>query len=355
VNDNPQLVRYQKADRQEVFSFLRTVCAPHDSDRLILQWDWKYDGNPFRPDAEPYILLLKDGGQIIGMEGVTRLRAVLAGKEHWVSLGGDLLLHPNYRGRGLAPRIVAQVQADNPLRFSWRNPLSHRSVGHQPGTSTRMFPLVKPLDFAYVTQRLTGRRWLGRCAAAVAESAPRLIRARRQQTAVPGVSVVQVDAFDQRFDALAQRASRDYGAMLLRDERYLSWRFINRPDVRYTVLAAQRASDVVGYMVLRSAADDAGVRWGYVVDFLVAERSPSLFSLLLEAAIACLRHDGVKAISCRTPPPYRRVLYRYGFLPWFWGPPSYFCVNFMLPDLRVFEDLRQWFVTMGDGDLETSF
>jgi hypothetical protein len=49
------------------------------------------------------------------------------------------------------------------------------------------------------------------------------------------------------------------------------------------------------------------------------------------------------------------VLYRYGFLPWFWGPPSYFCVNFMLPDLRVFEDLRQWFVTMGDGDLETSF
>ena len=131
-------------------------------------------------------------------------------------------------------------------------------------------------------------------------------------------------------------------------------RFVCRPDVRYTILAATRGTEVAGYLVLR-LADKANVRWGYVVDFLVENRSGPLISLLLDHAVEQLRREGAKGVSCRViRPPYRRRLYRHGFLPVLWGPRGYLRVDFASadPGAKEFQDPRRWFVTMGDGDIE---
>jgi hypothetical protein len=69
-----QIQHYRKSDRDEVFAFLRKVYSPLDYNRLISQWDWKYDNNPFNQYPEPDILVLKDTDKIIGMEGAMPLR-----------------------------------------------------------------------------------------------------------------------------------------------------------------------------------------------------------------------------------------------------------------------------------------
>jgi hypothetical protein len=123
------------------------------------------------------------------------------------------------------------------------------------------------------------------------------------------------------------------------------------------VLVATRGSDLVGYLVLR-VAEQAGVRWGYLVDFLVQHKSAALLALLIDAGIERLRHEGVAAVSCRaTMPPYRQTIRSRGFYPFPWGPQTYFYMRVELPDpdLQVFRDARQWFITMGDGDLEMAF
>jgi GNAT superfamily N-acetyltransferase len=357
VDDLLQVARYKKSDRDAVFALLRAAHSHPADDRLIRQWDWKYDANPFNQEAEPYVLLLREGSRLIGMLGTLPLRVLLDGKEHWVSHSCDWLLHPDYRRGGLGRQLIAQHGADKPVRFSWQNELSHRSLRHRaPGSYATIFPLVKPLDFTHVLRQVTGSDLLSRCAASVAATADRLTRPRRR-TAVADVRLAQVDTFDERFDGLARRTRQDYGAMLVRDAGYLNWRFTRRPDTTYTVLVATRASDLVGYVVLRSAPDQAGVRWGYLVDFLVEQRSRPLFALLLESAVECLQRQGVKGISCRALPPYRRVLYRYGFYPMLWGPRQYFHISINLsdPTVRVLQDVRAWHLTMGDGDLEMAF
>jgi hypothetical protein len=163
--------------------------------------------------------------------------------------------------------------------------------------------------------------------------------------------------FDERFDALWQRVHGDYAVTLVRDRSYLNWRFGCRPDASYTVFAATRAADLVGYVVLRSV-DQSGVRWGHLVDFLVEQESASAFSLLVDQAVERLRRERVKAVSCRaTMRAYRRTLYRHGFYPFFWGPRGYLRTNIGTSDpaVQVFNDARQWYLTMGDGDLEMAF
>jgi hypothetical protein len=358
MNDHVRVVRYQKADREDVFRFLRVSYSRDESSRLIRQWDWKYDANPFNGDAEPYILLLKDGPQIVGMLGTISLRVVIRGEEHWISHSCDWVVRPDYRDRRVARRLVERHRADKPLRFSWQNEISYQKSQRRPDTSTtRVVPLVKPLDVAHILLQVTGNRILSRAGGIVLAGAHRVTRPLRARPIVPAVAIAEMPAFDERFDALWQRVREHHPVMLVRDRAYLDWRFRGRPDARYTVLAATKGADLVGYLVLRSA-DDAGVSWGYLVDFLVEDESAAVFSLLVEHAADSLLRQCVKAISCRaTAPAYRRTLYRHAFFPFFWGRQGYLRVNVNAPDpgVQVLRDVQRWHLTMGDGDLEMAF
>jgi hypothetical protein len=174
---------------------------------------------------------------------------------------------------------------------------------------------------------------------------------------VSGVTVSRVDTFDDRFDALWERARWNYSILLIRDRRYLQWRFMERPDARYTTFIVTRGLDLVGYLVMRST-EKSGTRWGYIVDFLVDDRSVSLFALLVRHGIEQLRQESIKAIGCRAvTPPFRRALYRQGFVRGWSGPRGYLRINAETthPRADLLLDARLWFVTMGDGDLEMTF
>jgi hypothetical protein len=134
----------------------------------------------------------------------------------------------------------------------------------------------------------------------------------------------------------------------------LNWRFVARPDATYTRLVATCGSDVVGYLILRSAEKD-GVRWGYLVDFLVEGPSPSLLALLIDEAVERLRKErAVAVMSFASAPAYQRALSRQGFYLWPWGSRASLYTRVEPPDptWQAFQDVRQSFWTMGDGDLD---
>lgn len=154
------------------------------------------------------------------------------------------------------------------------------------------------LDMGDTFQRVTGNRLLSHWSGLLDTGAQQLTRLlRRDSRLLRGVTITQMVTFDQWGDALWQRVCRDYPVMVVRDQPYLNWRFACRPDARYTLLVATRGPDLVGYLVLRST-ERARVRWGYLVDFLVEGSSSSLFALLVEEAVECLRRERVAIISC---------------------------------------------------------
>jgi hypothetical protein len=166
-----------------------------------------------------------------------------------------------------------------------------------------------------------------------------------------------VTAVDDRLDAFWRRVCGDVPVMAVRDRRHLQWRFLRRPDAAYTILLAERGPEIAGYLVLRRAVRD-GVPWGYLVDFLVEGGQPATWSMLVRRALALFREDGVALAGCMVNrPEYRRPLARLGFLPWRWGPQGYFHPRVDVPDpaVRAARDLRQWLVTLGDGDVEMAF
>jgi hypothetical protein len=357
-----EILRYTAADRGEVFAFLEAVHSPEFSKRLQRQWDWKYDANPFNRGAQPYVLLWRDGGQIVGMLGVMPVRVCIDGTEYVVGHPCDWAMRRDHRGRRMARRLLDRQRPDWPMRFSWQNEISRKlspgMIGENSGI-LRLAPMAKPLAAGDIIERASGSRLLGRFADAVARGMRPLRRLLNRRANVPGSIVSETRVFDDRFDRFWQRVRRDYPVMVVRDQRYLQWRFALRPDAQYRTLVATRGTEVLGYLVVRTVEQD-GARMGYVVDFLVAERSTAIFSLLLAHAIAGLAADGARWMTCRaTVPPFRRMLYRHGFLPVPRSTGGYLRTYRQETDspdrtALLFESPGNWFLTMGDGDLEMS-
>lgn len=349
--------RYRKTDRDEVFAFLRKAYSPIDYNRLISQWDWKYDANPSNANAEPYILLLKNGTNIIGMEGTMSLRVSILGKEYWIKNFCDLIVHPDYRSQGLSRQIVRQIIADHPIGFSWLNEISQKTVAPLSTSQyTRLLFLFRLMDSSQVIYKTTGSRLLRRWSSLLTSPSQRLTDILHRRPSPVGVTITQVANFDQRVDSLWERIRRNYPVIVVRDQSYLNWRFVHRPDAKYTLLAATKGDDLVGYIVLR-VTEKSGIKWGYLADFLVEDRSSLLLKYLIYQAIDYLRHERAAIIIClATMHFFRHILYRMGFIPWLLKP-KYFNPRITLPDpeLQVFRNSRQWYLTMGDGDLEMSF
>jgi hypothetical protein len=164
-----------------------------------------------------------------------------------------------------------------------------------------------------------------------------------------------VDSFDERFDSFWRRVCGNYRVIGVRDRRYLNWRFVSRPDASYIRLAAITEERVEGYLIFRIAERD-GLRCGFLVDYLVAETSPSIFSQLLDRAEQHLLDARVTAIVCvGAPYPYRSTLWRHGYYPTIFRSYTYLSssVRSLDPELREFALPRYWYTSMGDGDLDT--
>ncbi len=212
-------------------------------------------------------------------------------------------------------------------------------------------PLVRVLNVGALLEKFTHSRILGSIGSVASAALP---QASASRAGGQSSAVVRLEAFDDRVDRLWERARRRDRAMVVREQRYLNWRYCQRPDATYILYGYERGPDLAGFLVARDTWY-LGMRWGYLVDFLAPARSSEALTSLIRNALADFRENGAAAASCiATDPLARRSFYRSGFFPAPQRRPVRFA-HFLDPrrtDLAKFRELRRWYLTMGDGDLE---
>ncbi len=353
MGDDFKLSRYRGDERDAVFEFLRQVYPAADSERLVAHWRWKFETDPFDDEAEPYVLLARHGGRIVGAAGAIPLRVRIGGEERPIAGVSDLIVHPGYRRRGLGRRMSRRFRRDHAASLAWLNVRSRGMLAPLGGASIRRsHSWVKPLDAAVVARRALGAG--GRVLGAAGALAGRFARPLLRRREAAGVTLRPVAAFDPRVDDLWRRAAGDYPALVVRRYPYLRWRFDRRPDAGYGVLLALRGETLAGYLVYR-VTERLGLRIGYLVDVFVEGRSGALLAALVAEAEARARREGAALLSLRAPHRrFRRTLLCRGLVPDL-RSPGYLYLRVDPPAWDGCPDLGRWYLTMGDGDLESGF
>jgi len=294
----PVEIRAFRAGDEAAILDLFNRSFPH-SPRSLEHFRWKYQRNPF--GNERISLAFDAEGKLVGQYAGYPLRLTTGEEVHHI---GDTMTDPAVRhvGRGPTSILGRTVQHFYEMFCEGRIAFNFGfNAANIQKFSTRFLRAerVEPVEY---------RVW------------PHPPRIARWQRWARGYQIEIVREVTPEFDAL------NHGFSVRRDARYLTWRYLQCPDVDYLFLALRRWRKLAGWSVFR--VKDGKLLW---VDGLGEQKI-----LLRQAA------DGREVIAWgRLEAPFepRPEPQDLGVM----------CVPFAMPD--AVERMRHFRYAMGDSDL----
>lgn len=270
----------------------------------------------------------------------------------------DVMTAPDYRRQGVLSSVGSEATAawaEAGVAFviglhygGWGSP--RRRLGWEP--MFRLIWLWRPLDLARVVSRrlpslpapffwpvaaagnLWNRWWDGRLAKAAS-----------------GVKVEEVTRPGPAFDHVWNALSGAYDALVIRDRKWVTYRYADAPGFDYHILLARRGGSPAGYLAYRVTGDVVRTT-GWIVDFFVHPDDGPVRAALLRKALAEMKQAGADTVRIMLGEgsPLARALSGAGFLP---APGAYNASIVPLMEGMPHPALRdpgRWFTLAGDYD-----
>jgi hypothetical protein len=161
-----------------------------------------------------------------------------------------------------------------------------------------------------------------------------------------------VRRFDTRVDRLWERLANRFALAVKRDARYLNWKYVEPPHVRYTSALLRRGDDVDGYVVYRHFRQPQG-RVTQIVDLLADPADERGIKTLARWVDREARMDDSDKIRCHvTHAAFRRVLRRSGYFVVKSGIDLTVKVNAVPVPKNFYDTADEWHFTLGDDELD---
>jgi hypothetical protein len=135
-----------------------------------------------------------------------------------------------------------------------------------------------------------------------------LPRIGRYERWARGYRLEHVTAVGEEFDAFFARVAPRYEFLVRRDAAYLRWRYLERPDAAYVVVAIRKWGRMAGWVVFRIR--DGRFTWG---DALFDPRTPDAAEVALRHLVAAYPVTGIECWFPPRPAWFDGVLTALGF------------------------------------------
>jgi hypothetical protein len=272
--------------------------------RTLEEWHWKFRQNPLSELAELHDLV--QGDRIVGHAAYLPARFKLFKREVLSCQASDHGVRPPFKLGRSAKHLIMGMKKD-----------LYEALTRQ-GFA---FIYGMPNALGYILGRLTAgveeimeipiwNQWLnpyghlmGRVSSTSLRRAGREIsRVSHLLKAVPGAlafgereRILPLEQPDDRFDRLWERVSPGFGIACVRDRKYLTWRYYNKPGRPYAVWTFQKAGETEGYVVIETKEEE--VRTGYVMDLLCRPDRRAM-ATLLRHTMTRLAREKVDRVRC---------------------------------------------------------
>jgi hypothetical protein len=320
-------------------------------------YSWKINENPYGIGK---IFANKKDGQIINSITITPKRIVVSGNVMRACEFGEVLTHPDYRGKWLYVKAIKSAIAwamDNDIDVIFGTPNRFSMVGAVKFAKFAIYPYGKVVELTkhtigfrqlltYLKPQKQGRR----------QAIKNLLESYSHQK-----SIIETEQFNSykmhiydgkpiksKLDGLWANSRKDFSFFTFRDESYLNWRFYNNPD-DYIIFIAELSGEIVGYIVTKISID-YGFKVGTICDFVTKDDNLEIFRVLLSAAEAHLKKKVVRHIRVWSinNSPYFPEIVSFGYTEGVSRPVIIYLQT--EAGKEILEKKSNWHFTMADCD-----
>jgi len=284
-----------EGDKEAILSLVhRNLSVAYSSQR----YDWSYKHGPYG-NASCWLAMLGPAGPLVGSASLFPRRLKIGDKSVLAGVIGDFSIDRGHRGFGPAVKLMRAIVSDaaasgNYLLYETPNeessPVFFRT-GYKEVGRARVY--VKPLNLTRVPVHLFPKYLRSRGVLRVVDSCSDLFSKEKRISSRFSHSLDMPGSFDERFDVLWERTSKQFGIAGERTSRFLNWRY-SRSYVYYRIFCVLDDKDEIGGYLVYRVKDNVC----YIDDMLFLP-SDDLFDSLLANFIRHQREEGTGAIAIR--------------------------------------------------------
>jgi hypothetical protein len=300
------------ADRSDRDDVIRLMGNIYSGD-MRSRYDWMYQSNP-HGEALTWLAVERASGLAVGCTSIFPRKVIVNGRERMGGIGGDCVIEPRVRRRGLATALHAASFRDMRERgidFMY-GPPTPNNLGALVKAGSRVVAgyrrWVRPLT-AGGAYRAAFARVPSRIEAGLAYLPVRVFD-RLAKTDASGYTLEAVESFCPAFARMFDRAQQTHTVVCARDPHYLAWRYFGPPSRQQTPYAVKREGETVGFVALEIAGESAAIA------DLFSANDPKDIDAALQLAVECATRAGCSSleVSIAQGSASARRLRRHGFI-----------------------------------------
>ena len=286
---------YEPADREQLFQLMHSVGRSHIDDA---EFEWWFERNPSSPRL---ISLAHADGRVVGVAAMSFFRTLVDGREEVTAVPVHVATEAPFRRLGVFSALELRNEneaaaAGASLTVTFPNAVSHRifvrDLGWRDLPGRRVW--ARPLSAGAVIRYAAGRDSSG--------------GGLRAPSSDGRGGVEPLERFGPDAGEL-WRSTAD-GNQFVRDESFLTWRYVDSPR-DYRRFGVYRDGVLRGFAVVGHAVKH-GVSSGFLADLVAAGEAECV--ALLQRSVEELA-PGTDALIALVPPGQRRAFLRAGFVP----------------------------------------
>jgi len=244
--------------------------------------DWQYYNNP-AGDVVTWVARDDGRSRLAGSYSVIPLRMKINDRIVTGSLSMNTQTHPEYRKQGIF-KTLGEKTFDSCRSRNILLTIGIPNNNSYPGfTGALKFAdvgsrqlLIRPFSARFVVDKLIKNKLLNKVVLPFANAGIRTLSARGvfNRSIDRNIRIEGTTDFGPEFDLFWTQISGNYRNMVVRDSKFLNWRFVRCPTRKYTTFKAMMDGEMVGYAVASIDKHHSyDCRVSFIVDLMVHPRT----------------------------------------------------------------------------------
>lgn len=353
-----EIVRLDMNKDFEGFEELSVISFGENTNSKKEMYQWLFDENPYNKSGN-MMYLLKEGDKVIGCDGLLPNELYVKGKVLLTAHSVKSMTHPDYKKQGIF-KMMTENSCERGKQDGVDVVIGLANDQSYPGYKRFGWPTLFEKE-VYVKPILINNILRRRIKIGILADLGNFIYASFMKNKLKSkmdkeIKYEILNKVPEEIQKCWDEFKSKYDVLLVKDYKYLNYRYNQRPDVNYVTVLAKVNNEIIGFSILHNSIAN-GSKMTSCVEFFTDPFNEKYIEALANGVSKYCYDNGLEyaVVGTGLYGEYKSVLLKNGFMVTRKPPKNNMMIANIISENVTFEEItghEKWHITQGDGETE---